>query len=359
MMEKIKELDFVIVITIILLTILGIIFIYSASQGRTEVYKKQIIWATISFMAFFSLLLISIKTLIFYSPLLYFLSLLPLLFLLFFGKRIAGAKSWIDFGFFSVQPSEFVKITTSLFLAKIISGFKTGSLRIREIVTVSLVVFIPCSLIFLQPDYGTAFILLSLIFASILIGGIRTSTIIFLMILILIGGLFAWEYVLKDYHRARIVAIFFPEIDPQSSSYQLKQSKIALGSGGLSGKGFLKGTLAKGGFLPASTTDFILSSVGEEFGFIGIMIILTIYTILFLRCFRIAENVEERACSVFVFLISFLIFFQFVLNTSMILGFFPVIGIPLPFLSYGGSSLLSLYLCASLLLNAKIRGKIE
>ncbi|MGQ9618056.1 MAG: FtsW/RodA/SpoVE family cell cycle protein [Candidatus Aminicenantia bacterium] len=359
MIKKFKDLDFVILIIVLLLTVFGILFIYSSSQGKGEVYKKQILWAIFSFFVLIIILFINIKALIFYSPILYFISILPLIYLVLFGKRIAGAKSWIDFGYFSIQPAEFVKITTALFLAKVVAENKKDFLNLKNILTLSLIVFIPFFLIFLQPDYGTAFTLLSFLFASIYLGGIRTKTIILLIVLIFIGGLFAWEYILKDYHKLRIVAIFFPELDPYGSSYQLTQSKISLGSGGLKGKGFLKGTQTKGGFLPAPSTDFILSSAGEEFGFVGVFVILSLYLFFFLRILKIIENIEVKSIVVFSFLISFILFFQFVLNVSMILGFFPVIGIPLPFLSYGGSSLLSVFSSVGLILNGRMRGKIE
>ncbi len=358
-MKKLKDIDFIIIFTVIIITIIGILLIYSSSQGKEALWKKQLIWAISSTGVLFSVIFINIKSLIFYSPIFYFLSILPLFYLLLFGKRIAGAKSWIDFGYFAVQPSEFVKITTALFLAKIISSFEGDSLKFKNVSKISFVILFPFSLIFLQPDYGTAFTFISLLAFSIFIGGIRTSTLIILIILIFIGGLFSWEYILKDYHKARIISIFFPEFDPEGSSYQLIQSKIAIGSGGLSGKGFLKGDQTKAGFLPTPSTDFILSSAGEEFGFIGIFVILSLYIILFLRIFKIMKKIEDRGVLVFVFLIFSIIFFQFLLNVSMVLGFFPVIGIPLPFLSYGGSSLLSLYLSIGLILNGKIRGKIE
>lgn len=359
MIKKIKNLDFVLIFTVIILTIIGIILIYTSSQGKGELWKKQLLWSLFSLALLFLVLLINIKSLIFYSPILYFLSTIPLFYLLLFGKRIAGAKSWIDFGFFSVQPSEFVKITTALFLAKIIMDLKRESLSIKNILVLSSVIFLPFFLIFLQPDYGTAFTLISLLVASIFIGGMRASTLIILIFLILIGGFFMWEHILKDYHRARIIAIFFPEFDPEGSSYQLIQSKIAIGSGGLSGTGFMKGTQTKGGFLPASSTDFVLSSAGEEFGFIGVALILSLYIVLFMRIFRIIKNIEDKGVLVFVFLIFSMIFFQCLLSISMVLGLFPVIGVPLPFLSYGGSSLFSLYLSIGLILNGKIRGKIE
>jgi len=359
MIGKIKTLDFILLFTVITLTIIGILLIFSSSQGKGGLWQKQLIWGVFSIVLLLSVLFINIKSLIFYSPIFFILSALPLIYLLFFGKRIAGAKSWIDFGYFSVQPSEFVKITTALLLAKIISDFKSDSLKIKNFLIISFVIFFPFSLIFLQPDYGTALTFIVLLASSIFIAGIRTTTLVFIVIFLLIGGFFTWEYVLKDYHRARIIAIFFPEFDPEGSSYQLIQSKIALGSGGLSGTGFLKGTQTKAGFLPAPSTDFILSSAGEEFGFLGILIILSLYTILFFRIFKIMKNIKDISVLIFIFLIFSIIFFQFLLNVLMVLGFFPVIGIPLPFLSYGGSSLLSLYLSIGLIMNGKLRGELE
>lgn len=359
MIGKLKDLDFILLFTVIIITTIGILFIYSSSQGKGGLWQKQLIWAIFSIALFFSLLFINIKSLIFYSPLFFILSLLPLFYLLFFGEKIAKAKSWINFGYFSVQPSEFVKITTALLLAKIISDFKESSLKIKNLLIIFFVIFFPLSLILLQPDYGTAFTFLALLASSIFISGIRTTTLVFIIIFLLIGGFFTWEYVLKDYHKARIIAIFFPEFDPEGSSYQLIQSKIALGSGGLSGTGFLKGTQTKAGFLPASSTDFILSSAGEELGFLGILIILFLYAILFLRIFKIMRSIKDKGLLIFVFLIFSVIFFQFLLNVSMVIGFFPVIGVPLPFLSYGGSSLLSLYLSIGLVMNGKLRKGME
>lgn len=359
MIGKLKNLDFILLFTVIILTAIGILLIYSSSQGKGGLWQKQLIWAIFSIALLLSSLFINIKSLIFYSPIFFILSLLPLFYLLFFGKKIAGVKSWINFGYFSVQPSEFVKITTALLLAKIISDFRNPSLKIKDILIISFVIFFPLSLILLQPDYGIAFTFLALLASSIFISGIRTTILVFIIIFLLIGGFFTWEYVLKSYHKARILAIFFPEFDPEGSSYQLIQSKIALGSGGLSGTGFLKGTQTKAGFLPTPSTDFILSSAGEEFGFLGILIILFLYTILFLRIFKIMKNIKHRDLLIFVFLIFSIIFFQFFLNVFMVLGFFPVIGIPIPFLSYGGSSLLSLYLSVGLVMSGKLRVGME
>jgi rod shape determining protein RodA len=358
MSKKLRELDFPLLFIVLVLTFTGILLIYSSSPGK-ELWKKQLIWGIFSIILLFLILFLNIKSIIFYSPIFFILSIIPLFYLIFFGKKIAGSKSWIDFGYFSIQPSEFVKITTALFLSKIISNFKKDSLTFQNLFIIFIITFIPIFLIFLQPDYGTALIFAFLLFASIFIGGIRISTVILLTVILLISGFFLWEYILKEYHKSRIIAIFFPEFDPEGGSYQPLQSKIAIGSGGLLGKGFLKGTQTKAGFLPASSTDFILASAGEEFGFLGIFLILSLYLLLFMRIFKIIEDIEDKGVLVFVFLTFSLIFFQFFLNVSMVLGFFPVIGIPLPFLSYGGSSLLSLYLGIGLILNGKIRGKIE
>jgi rod shape determining protein RodA len=218
-----------------------------------------------------------------------------------------------------------------------------------------VLVALPIFLVGLQPDLGTALSYVPIYLASLILAGLNRKAIVYMLIFTIILGVFGWSFVLKDYQKKRLTTLIFPGKDPLGSGYHIIQSKIAVGSGGFLGKGYKKGTQSQLRFLPARHTDFVFSVIGEEFGFIGVVLTMFFYLIFLLRLFQSIGYSSDREGVYIVFLVSIMIAFQFLINVMMIIGLFPVAGVPLPLLSYGGSSLLTNYIGVSLVLNVKMR----
>lgn len=350
------NIDWSLIFLLLLNSFVGVIFIYSCSHySPGNFYLKQILWIILSLVVLFLFLLLDYKILVTYSFYFYFVIICILSGVLIFGRFLRGAKSWIVFPFFHAQPSEIAKIILILLLAFVFSEFKAERLSWGKGALSAGVVALPFILVALQPDLGTALSYLPIFLASTILAGLNKKTMIFFLILSLILGLFAWNFVLRDYQKKRLTTLIFPSQDPLGSSYHVTQSKIAVGSGGLLGKGYKKGTQSQLRFLPARHTDFIFSVIGEEFGFAGVTLALFLYFIFLLRLFKSVGQSRDRAGVYIVFMVAMMIVFQFLVNVMMVIGFFPVTGIPLPFYSYGGSSLLTNYLGISLVLNVKMR----
>jgi rod shape determining protein RodA len=272
-----------------------------------------------------------------------------------YGMITSGAQRWIRIGSLSFQPSEFVKISLIMALAKFFHRppHREGY-TLRNLPLPFFFVFLPIVLILKQPDLGTAIILL-LIFVSVLIFvRIRWSS---LLTIGLAGAAvipLLWRF-LKEYQKKRIITFFNPDLDPLGAGYHLIQSKIAVGSGGIVGKGFMKGTQCKLGFLPEQQTDFIFSALGEEWGLVGSLLLVGLYLALILWGLRIAVEAKDRFGAILAFGVVSMFFWHVLINIGMVLGMMPVVGIPLPFLSYGGSFLISTLIGIGLLLNVSMR----
>ncbi len=355
MKKYLKYFNFSLLLTPLAITTIGIFVLYSIYKSTGQpFFERQIIWLVLSLLLFFFFSLINYKFFINISPSLYLILLLVLTGLIFFGKNIAGTKSWIGIGGVGIQPSEFGKIITILLIAKIFRKYYKDGLNFIDFSKASIIVGLPILLIVAGNDMGTAltytFILLTLIFI------IRVKKLLLIIIVIstILFSIASWNFVLKDYQKKRIKVFLHPQSDPLGVGYHTIQSKITIGSGGTTGKGFLKGTQKKLGFLPAQHTDFILSVFAEEFGFIGVMILLLLYAYLFYSLFRTAYISEDICTLLLVSLILGQIFFQFLINILVSLGKLPVAGITLPLFSYGGSSLLTVYSLLGLAENAYI-----
>lgn len=338
-------------LTLVLLTLTGIILIYSAAQTLEQPYfTRQLLWLFVSIIAFF--LFFRIKTEFFFNASFFIFAVLVAILVLQIvtGRIISGTKSWIKMGFFNIQVSEFIKIPIALYMAKLLT--KMSVIGWRGFIRLLTIVGVPFVLIALQPDLGTAFMLGSFLIFAILLKKIKPAIIIFTLAALTAGAFTAWNYVLKPYQKARIMSFLNPEKYKQSAAYQVIQSKIAVGSGGLTGKGYLNGTQSQYKFLPTRHTDFIVSVLGEEFGFLGISFLFLLFFILFYRQFNIKTESDEEFY--YVYLFTGLILFQFLVNILMSIGFFPVMGIPLPFVSYGGSSLLAFFIGEALIFRIKI-----
>jgi rod shape determining protein RodA len=344
---------------VLLIASVGILNLYSITAhweiSGTPVYLKQTFWLLIGLVLMFTIAFVEYR---FYSDFAYIVYAAALLFLvvvLAYGIITSGAQRWIRIGFINFQPSEFVKISFILALAKFFHrppGREGYSLK--HLIFPFLLLMIPALLILKQPDLGTAIILVLVFFSILLFVKIRWSS---LLAIVIVGASFlplVWRF-LKEYQKKRIITFFNPDLDPLGAGYHLIQSKIAVGSGGILGKGFMKGTQCRLGFLPEQQTDFIFSVLGEEWGLIGSLVVVLLYFSLILWGLRIAVQAKDRFGAVLSFGVVAILFWHIVVNIAMVLGLMPVVGIPLPLLSYGGSFLVSTLIGIGLLLNVSMR----
>jgi rod shape determining protein RodA len=275
------------------------------------------------------------------------LILLAVIFLI--GEVAGGARRWLDLGFFRMQPSEFMKIGVILVLANVLSSetAPTNGYNLKTLIYPAIILLIPAALTLVQPDLGTALCQCLVGGSMIFVAGVRRKTILGLMTTGLIAAIPAWSF-LKEYQKKRILNFVTPELDPLASGYHAIQSKIAVGSGSLFGKGYLKGTQTQLRFLPEQTTDFLFSVLAEEWGFVGTFLVVSLYIVLVYRILRIASRASDRFTALVCVGVGALFFWQCVVNIGMVTGTLPVVGITLPLLSYGGSSVLTLLFCAGL-----------
>jgi len=351
-------------ILILLIAALGVVVIYSANHNRPEeffrnLYIKQIYWVIYGLAAMFAAVLIDYRFFSRYAYHIYFLTTLALVYVLFFGVTASGARRWILIGSMSVQVSEFAKIALILALAKYFeSGRGRERYRLRDLIVPAILTGIIGYLIARQPDLGTAMIVLFIFFVFIVAVEIHPRTLMGLVTSALILAPILWLY-LKDYQKTRIKTLFNPELDPLGAGYHAIQSKIAIGSGGFWGKGLLAGTQSRLNFLPEKHTDFIFSVFAEEMGFFGVAALLALYLILILKALNIAFRSADRFGLLVGLGITSGISFYIIFNIGMTIGLFPITGIPLPLLSYGGSSLITNFFALGLLLNIEMRRNIR
>ncbi len=354
--SQIISIDWVLIGLLILNSLIGVAFIYSSSHYLPGNHAlRQFFWMFVGLAVLFIFLSLNYQYLVAYSLYFYVIATIILAGVLLFGPQVAGAKSWIVLPFFQIQPSEIAKIAVILVLAHIFSSYRRNYLTMGHGFLSGLIVGIPIVLVALQPDLGTALTYAPILFAVFVLVGLKKKTVIILVILALLAVILGWNFLLREYQKERVTTLLSPEKDPLGSGYHTIQSKIAIGSGGFLGKGYKKGTQSQLRFLPARHTDFIFSVIGEELGFFGVIIVFSFYFLLLARLFQSVLKSRDRAGVFIIFMVAMMISFQFFINVFMTIGLFPVAGIPLPLLSYGGSSLISNYLAISLVINVKMR----
>jgi rod shape determining protein RodA len=341
---SLKYFDIFLTIIYFILLVVGLLAVYSASyspaEGVSSLYIRQFYWLILGIITYLLFSIINYRFLIQYIYILYILGVLLLMYVLLTGYISMGAQRWIDFGPFRMQPSEFFKIIWIIMLGRLFSDFNKEKLGIIKIVIKSLLLLPPFLLVFLQPDLGTAGIFVLIWGVVLLFRGIKLRTLITLILLSIMLLILVWGN-LHDYQRARVITFINPTSDPFGSGYHIIQSKVAIGSGGIFGKGFLKGTQSQLNFLPEKHTDFVFSVICEEFGFIGGGILIVIFLILFYRIIQIALITKEVNAKILCVSIMSLIFLQTFINMAMTVGLMPVVGIPMPFISYGGSAMIT------------------
>lgn len=361
----------------------------STAFNFSDEYGKQLIFVISALVLGLSILLLDAKFFSVFAPIVYGITILLLVAVLVVGRNVGGNQAWIPIGSFRLQPSEFAKFGTALLLARYISSFNIKLNTLKPIVICAAIIILPMALIMLQPDAGSMLVFLSFMFplyreglpgnlliifwgaVLLFILNLFVSPGLLIFAIVVIGALFAYnsrkkirrivnigiitlaaiaylfvakfvfENVLKPHQRTRIELILGLTTDNKGAGYNVRQSKIAIGAGQLTGRGFLEGTQTKFGYVPAQSTDFIFSTIGEEWGFVGCFVVIGLYCFLLLRIVNMAERQRSVFSRVYGYSIACILFFHVFINIGMTIGIMPVIGIPLPFISYGGSSLWS------------------
>ncbi|MBI4842822.1 MAG: rod shape-determining protein RodA [Nitrospirae bacterium] len=349
----------------LLLSAIGVLTIFSATRPvldaeQQSFYMRQLYWIGLSLIFYFAVISFDYRWLLRYAYFIYFFGIFLLVFVLFFGREGMGAQRWIPLGFLSFQPSEFFKLFFIFAVSRYLSDMGENiNLDLKSILRAGgLFFFIPALLIVKQPDLGTAVMISFIFFSMLFAAGMRTRLLVMAVIIGIIsvpylGNIF-WGS-LKNYQKQRITAFMDPDIDPRGIGYHIKQSKVSIGSGGLVGKGYMKGTQGPLRFLPEKHTDFIFAIFAEEWGFAGSVMLWLFYLFIILRGFDTARRARDLAGTYLAFGITSMFAFYFMINISMTLGMSPVVGIPLPLMSYGGTALLSNFLALGILGNIRMR----
>lgn len=350
-----KNMEWWILISAILLCIIGFVALYSASQGDDfEYLKRQVIWFIVSIVIMTIIVFIDYDTLTRLSPFIYGLSIILLIGVLF-TKEINGARSWFNIGSFSVQPAEFAKIAVILFTSWVMMKFQEKDKNdinvIWKLAIILLTVAIPVFLIILQPDYGTATAYLVALVLMLFVSGIDRKYIIIAIVITIVSLPLIYMFLLPSHAKTRIDVFLHPESDPKGSGYNIIQSKIAIGAGELTGMGILNGNQTQLGYLSPKTTDFIYSVIGEEMGFIVSGGVVLLYVTLITKALYVAKTAKDDTGSYIAAGISGIFLFHMTENIGMTIGLLPITGVPLLFISYGGSSLITSFVCIGLLLN--------
>jgi len=403
-----KKIDLGLTIAVVLIIGFGLLTIYSStfhssSREIQNYFQRQVAWVIVGIAAFIVARVIPVKVYYDFAYLLYGISIFSLVLILFINFTSPGTTRWLNLGAINIQPSEFAKITTVLALARFLSERKTGHNQIRTISIAFLFVLIPFSLIFEQPDLGTCIVYASIIIPMLFWAGISISTLVFIVspfisvffIILFTGsmmkviGFVLWMGILtlflyivkkglfvslmfyvtnifvglmapylwarlKPYQQKRILVFLNPEMDPHGAGYQILQSQTAIGSGGMGGKGYLQGTQTQLRFLPEQHTDFIFSVFGEEFGFLGVSIVLILFFFVVTKSLLIASWAKNRFASLAALGLTTVLVTHLFINIGMTVGLMPVTGLPLPFMSYGGSALLTFVIIVGILNNISV-----
>ena len=354
-----RDFDWGLLGLVLALCTISVFEIYSATlhtkyQGF---HTKQVLWILGGLVAMFVFSKIDYHRLLDLVPWAYGIFFLSLIAVRLFGHKALGAKRWIKLGPMLFQPSEWVKLVLILAVARYFANLGGKGLSWREIFKAFALVGVPMLLVLAQPDLGTALTYTPILIAGLFLGGIswKQATILGICGLALITVAWSSGKILKPYQKARLTSFINPDNDPKGSGYQLRQSLIAVGSGGIWGKGTAKGTQTQGDFLPIPHADFIFAALGEEHGFIGAMIVLLLYFSILMRLIQNAQTAADLSGSLIIMGVVAVLTFQIAVNVGMVIGFMPVTGIPLPLMSYGGSSVLFTFLALGAATNVRMR----
>lgn len=351
-----RDLDWPLLLITLIICGLGVLQIYSATRDThwEDAWWKQLIWIGVALALMWVVTSIDYHTLLGQIPLLYTLSVTALVGVLLAGRLVFGSRRWIKVLGVNLQVSEFVKLVIILVVARYVSELRSDEIKPRDLLKLGGLVGIPAMLVIYQPDLGTGLTYLPILAVGVLIAGVQWR---YLAIIALVGALalpVGW-YLLKDYQRQRLVTFLDPSGDPRGAGYQVIQSKIAVGDGGVWGRGVTRGTQTQLRFLPATHTDLIFSSFAEEHGFVGVVVVLGLYFLLLMQIVQNAQMAPDRAGMYVCMGVAALLLFHVLVNVGMVVGRMPVTGIPLPLMSSGGSNMFSVFMMLGLVNNVRLR----
>ena len=353
--DKLKAVDYFLIIIVAIIGSISVVSIYSTESGNFSFYTKNHLTR---FLVFFSMFLVLsfVRVSFWYRQayIFYILGILLLLLVIFFGISASGSKRWINLFIMNLQPSELMKIAIIVCFARYYHRIQSSDIQsYKYLLQPIILLLIPCYLVITQPDLGTAILIAGSGLAIIWLAGLNLKYFIYSGLILLVSLPFVIS-ILKPYQKSRILTFFNPDRDPLGAGYQIIQSKIAIGSGGLLGKGFLQGTQSYLEFLPEKHTDFIFTLFSEEFGFVGSMVLILLYALLIYRIIRIGFSSRSFFAKLYCFGFASALFLYIFVNIAMVVGLLPIVGAPLPIMSYGGSSMLSIMLGLSIVMSCKI-----
>ena len=353
--DKLKAVDYFLIIIVAIIGSMSGFSIYSTESGNFSFYTKNHLTR---FLVFFSMFLVLsfVRVSVWYRQayIFYILGILLLLLVIFFGISASGSKRWINFFIMNLQPSELMKIAIIVCFARYYHRIQSSDIQsYKYLLQPIILLLIPCYLVITQPDLGTAILIAGSGLAIIWLAGLNLKYFIYSGLILLVSLPFVIS-ILKPYQKSRILTFFNPDRDPLGAGYQIIQSKIAIGSGGLLGKGFLQGTQSYLEFLPEKHTDFIFTLFSEEFGFVGSMVLILLYALLIYRIIRIGFSSRSFFAKLYCYGFASALFLYIFVNIAMVVGLLPIVGAPLPIMSYGGSSMLSIMLGLGIVMSCKI-----
>ncbi len=358
-----KNFDWLMFSSVILLSVFGLLQIYSIALGQLDNdfsnFNKQIVFLIIGIILLFIFTFIDWRLLKSLKNYLYLSAVFLLTAVLIFGESIRGGTRWFSMAGLGIQPAEIVKVILIIYLAAFFTNLATKVKTARHLLLSALTTLILVFLVIIQPDFGTAMILLSVWLVVVIVSGFKRKYFIVMALIAFFASFLVWSLVFEDYQKDRILTFIDPSQDVRGTSYNINQAVIAFGSGGLIGQGLGFGSQTQLKFLPEAHTDFIISVVAEEFGFLGIILVLSFFALFFARCFKALKLVKHDFGTYFIVSAMALIFIQMFIIIGMNIGIMPVVGLALPFMSYGGSSLISLFILVGIIENIIIKSKIN
>jgi len=354
-LRHLSSIDLGLALSAFLLAAIGLATVHSASSEMpVDYFPRQFGWVGIGLALLIIVMSIDYHVLLDLSVMMYLAGIVSLIAVFFVGVQRGGAVNWIQIGPWQFQPSEFAKLATALFIARYLASLNMRVLELRQIILALAILGLPVILVAIEPDMGGALMTMPLI-GMILVAGIRMRLLVTATVIALVLGAGVWTFGMHGYQKQRVLTFLNPERDPLGAGYQVRQSKIAVGSGQLTGKGYMQGTQSQLRFLPARHTDFILSVLAEEWGFAGVLTVLSLYALYITSAARIAMRARDRAGIFLVVGLVSVTCFHVLYNSAMVVGFMPITGIPLPFLSYGGSFTMVNFISTGIILGVDMR----
>lgn len=360
-MMNFKDKNLSLPLTYFLIVIVGFLALYSASFSKGEInnaeyISHQLVWIVLSLVAILFVLIIGHRRLLDFSYVLYTVGILLLIYVILVAQPRLGAGRWVSFVGINIQPSELMKLIFILTLARFLSSYKYQENGIKCITVALILTGLPVLLIVMQPDLGTALVFIPVALSMLYVWGFRLRYIMLMFISAIAASPLLW-FLLKDYQKSRLMVFMNPDADPLGSGYTIIQSKIAIGSGGFFGKGWLSGTQSQLNFLPEHHTDFIFSGIGEEWGFLGALLIIALFYFLIMQGLDLAMHASNMSKKLLATGVCVLIAMQVIINICMCIGLMPVVGLPLPYISYGGSAMIVFSVLIGILFNIKFEAQ--